>query len=198
MAIKLVFDTVEDFKKIFNFFQILEEDSNNLINETTTPEIVEPTVSLDDFVDDKGTIDYDDLPVYLQEEVRQQPSVDLGKVLNHGKYHYKFHKAYFKTPTGHKPILISGSEALQIIPLIQQGYNYHEIYNKMLNDYGGFTHDEAIPHTIKTFIKRYDEMELNHGLTLYCNNELVNENPLDFVKLPELDDELLEAEDLWH
>ena len=184
MAIKLVFDTVEDFKKIFNFFNIMEEDSNNLINETINPEIVEPVVSLDDFVEE------------TPEE--HKPRMDLGKVLNHGKYHYKFHKAYFKTPTGHKPILISGSEALQIIPLIQQGYNYHEIYNKMLNDYGGFTHDEAIPHTIKTFIKRYDEMELNHGLTLYCNNELVNENPLDFVKLPELDDELLEAEDLWH
>ena len=197
MAIKLVFDTVEDFKQIFNFFNMIEEDGTGMISEVTIPE-TEHTVCLDDFADEKGVVDYDDLPVHLQEEVKVEPAFDLGKVLNYGDYHYKFHKAYFKTPKGHKPILISGSEALQIIPLIQQGYSYSEIYHMMLKDYGGFTHDDAKPHTIKTFIKRYEDMQLNHGLTHYCNNELVNMNPLDFIKLPALDDDIVEVEDLWH
>ena len=207
MAIKLVFDNVEDFKELFNFFNILEEDGTGMIDETIVPldPVDDAVLSLDDFADEKGVVDYDDLPPQLQEEVMLQPSIDFEKVIHYGKYRYDLYGMYFKTRKGKSGrILITGAEALQIIPMIQEGLSDKQIYNKMLNEYGGFMHDKGTMHntatlsTITTFRKRYDAMELNNAIGFYCNNSRVNQNPLDYVKFPDLDDASVECEDLWH
>lgn len=204
MAIRLEFDTVEEFNKIFNFFSILEEDAENLIDEVEVLDDDACELSLDDFADEKGVVDFDDLPPHLQEEVQIAPSIDFEKVLNHGKYRYDNKKCYFKTRKGKSGrILIAGNEALTIIPMIQEGWSDRKIYQTMMSEYGGFLHDKgtlkgtATISTVHTFRRRYNEMELNNAIRFYCNNSLVDENPLEYVKFPNLTDEEVEVEDLW-
>ena len=192
MAIKLVFDNVEDFKELFNFFSIVEGDSVNVIDQAGK--------------EDDG-LPYDVKPVIsmFEEEPIMTVSPNFEKILNYGKYRYDINRCYFKTQKGKSGrILITGNEALTIIPLIEQGLSDKQIYSKMINEYNGFYHDNgtfkntATVSTVRTFRERYEAMELNKAITFYCNNSRVNEDPLDYVKFPVLQEDDVEVEDLWH
>lgn len=185
MTIKIEFDDVNELKEfIVTFFPTNEdvEESIESFEEIKMP--VEIEVPKDPLID---------------------PVIDFEKVLHYGKYRYDIGGCYFKTKKGKSGrILITGNEALQIIPLIQQGKSDREIFNIMLREHNGFFHDKGTIHntatlsTITTFRKRYDSMELNNAIRFYCNNSRVLENPLDYVKLPVFDESELEVEDLWH
>ena len=183
MTIKIEFDDVNELKEfIATFFPTEVEEVDVPLEEIQTP--VEIEVPKDPVI---------------------SPVIDFEKVFHYGKYRYDIGGCYFKTKKGKSGrILITGSEALQIIPLIQQGKSDKEIFDIMMSEHNGFFHDKGTMHntatisTITTFRKRYDAMELNNAIRFYCNNSRVLENPLDYVKLPAFDERELEVEDLWH
>lgn len=202
MAVKVIFDTVEDFKQIFSL--IKNKEIQELVIEGEGDEDALDIVCLDDFIGEIPTVDYEELPRSLQEEIRIEPTIDFEKVLDYGKYRYDLNHCYFKTKRGKSGrLLLTGSEALVIIPMIQKGMSDKQIFNIMMREHNGFYHDKGTMHntttvsTIRSFRKRYEAMELNKAITFYCNNSRVNENPLLYVKFPELDDKDCEVEDSW-
>lgn len=164
MAIKLQFDTLaelEDFAYVFH--KNLEERSPVDFDSENIEHFEAGTDSDSAPIEDDVELDFVDSPRIPYEE----------------SYKYDFYKCYFKTPKGRGGrILIAGSEALEIIPLIKQGKGARTIWNNI----GDFYHDEVTLHTLQTFIKRYNEGKLDKALSFYCCNSHVSENPKDYVK----------------
>ena len=206
MAIKLVFDNVYELKELLG--QLLKDD------DARTGIISIPNVPADDPLnedDDLGDADYLDAisvkPVtsMFNDEPIITVSPNFEKILHYGRYKYDINKCYFKTDKGKSGrILITGNEALTIIPYLQEGKTDKQIFHLMKDIHNGFYHDKGTMHntttvsTIRSFRKRYEDMELNNAIRFYCNNSRVKENPLDYVKFPTLDEDDIECEDLWH
>lgn len=162
MAIKIEFDTMEELE----YFASVFHQNINQKNETLAIDSVDEQVEAEIVVEE---------PASTEETVTSvAPVIPYDEV-----YRYDFYKCYFKTPKGRGGrILITGSEALEIIPLIKQGKGARSIWNQI----GDFYHDEVTLSTLNTFKKRYNEGKLDTALTMYCQNWRVQANPLEYVK----------------
>ena len=167
MSIKIEFDSLEeleDFAKIIGNNPLFEspveaENDVKIEAEVSAPIEAEETVEMD-----------------TDEE--SDSLVDVGELPYNERYKYDFYKCYLKTPKGRSGrLLLTGSEALDIIPLIQRGMGARRIWNHMQE----FYHDEVTLSTLKSFIKRYKEGKLNDALTMYCENWRVNEDPSEYI-----------------
>lgn len=193
MTIKLVFDNVGELKELLN--QLLQD------NEEAGAGII--SIPKDPLADEN--VETKQIHLMFEDEPVITVTPNFEKILNYGKYRYDINKCYFKTQQGRSGrILITGNEALTIIPMIQEGMTDKQIYNAMIQEHNGFLHDKgtlkgtATINTIGTFRRMYNQMELNNALRFYCNNSRVKENAMEYVKFPALDEDDLEVEDLWH
>lgn len=162
--IRIEFDTLaelEDFAQIIRNNPPIEVGVDDELRvELSAPIESEETVEME--------ADQESIPIVF----------DVGEIPYSQRYKYDFYKCYFKTPKGRSGrLLLTGSEALDIIPLIQRGMGARRIWNHMQE----FYHDEVTLSTLKSFIKRYKEGKLNDALTMYCENWRVNEDPSEYI-----------------
>lgn len=164
--IKIEFDSISDFLEFSRY--LLEPVKEEADLEVETVDTQYTTDADDDFEDQ----------VEDDEDLSVDPLLEVVEVPYLQRYKYDFYKCYFKTPKGRKRILLTGSEALDIIPLIKEGKGARSIWNHMQGD---FYHEEVTLTTLKTFIRRYKQGKLNDAIKMYCENWRVREDPYDFL-----------------
>ena len=170
--IRIEFDTLaelEDFAKIIGNNPLFESPfGESPVEAEDEAEIVETHSTIGAEVE----VEIEDSKLDL-DSIFESPKIPYNQ-----RYRYDLYRMYFKTPKARGGrILLTGSEALDIVPLIQQGKGARSIWNAI----GEFEHDEVTLSTLETFIRRYKEGRLDDALTFYCNNSRVNEDPSKYV-----------------